>query len=200
MLAAQDHSAEPLTAPRFWELASEHLKQEAARQEQAKQAPAQEIAAATPPRNEDAALRDLFNAAAGDHPAIGSAVERIERQRSQERRGDSQARGLLWLDQAVRGFERVGTKTADLFGRIAGKLADMVCLFAPDPKARLLSPEERAERQALEDEIEAAQELRDYRDREQRQRFSSVIASLDHDRQQREQEQTLSGSARAALG
>jgi hypothetical protein len=116
----------------------------------------------------------------------------MQTQRRAERREDSQARGLLWLDQTVRGFERIGTRAADMFGRVAGKLADMVCdLFDPNPQSRLLSPEERAERQALEAEIEAAQEQRDFRDREQRQRLASVMESLDYDRRQREQEQSL---------
>jgi hypothetical protein len=112
----------------------------------------------------------------------------MQTQRRQERTADSQARGLLWLDQTVHGFERIGTKAADMFGRVAGKLADIVCdLFDPNPQSRLLSPEERAERQALEDEIEAAQDLRDLRDlrdREQRQRLASVMESLNYDRSQ----------------
>jgi hypothetical protein len=192
MEAAQGHSVERLPdpsefGPRFWEAMAQYLAQETARREQAEQAQAR-----TAERREDGALRDLLSATAGEHPAIAQAVERMQGQRRQERREDSQARGLLWLDQTVRGFDRIGTKAADMFGRVAGKLVDMICdLFDPNPQSRMLSPEERAERQALEAELEAAQERRDYRDREQRQRLASVVASLEYDRRQREQEQTL---------
>jgi hypothetical protein len=95
------------------------------------------------------------------------------------------------LDQTVRGFERLGIKAADMLGNVAGKLADAICdLFSPTPQTRLLSPEEKAERHALETEIAASQERRDARDREQRERLASVMASLDYSRSQ-EQEQSL---------
>jgi hypothetical protein len=104
---------------------------------------------------------------------------------------------VLWLDQAVRGFERVGTKAADMLGRVADKLADMICdLFAPTPQSRLLSPEERAERQGLEAEIEASQERRDYRDRERRQRLTSTMASLDYSREQDQEQEHDYGRTR----
>jgi hypothetical protein len=198
MMAAQGHSAERTVStlfnaaaewlpdpseivPRFWDAAAQYLAEETARREQAEQA--QGRAAATSERGEDAALRNLFNAATDRHPVIAQAVEKVETIRSQERQADSQARGLLWLDQAVHGFERVGTRAADMLGSVAGKLADMVCdLISPSPQTRLLSSEEKAERRALESEIEAAQELRDLRDREQRERLASVMASLDYSR------------------
>jgi hypothetical protein len=193
-MVAQGHSVERLPdpsefGPRYWEAMARYLAQETARREQAEQAQARTAAAAE--RREDGALRDLFSATMDEHPAIAQAVERMQGQRRAERRGDSQARGVLWLDQTVRGFERIGTQAADMFGRVAGKLVDMICdLFDPNPQSRMLSPEDRAARQALEAELEAAQEQRDYRDRERRQRLASVVESLEYDRRQREQEQS----------